>query len=144
MKTFLPKVNEIERDWILIDATNLPLGRLAAEVATILRGKNKTTFTPHLDVGDFVVVINAEKVALSGNKEEQKIYKNYTGYAGGLKEYKAAFIRETNPTRMVKQAVHGMLPKNRLGRQLEGKLKIYVGTEHPHEAQQPKVLELSF
>lgn len=144
MKTFLPKVNEIERDWILIDATNLPLGRLAAEIATILRGKNKTTFTPHLDVGDFVVVINAEKVALTGTKEDKKIYKHYTGYAGGLKEFKASFIRETNPTRMIKQAVHGMLPKNRLGRQLEGKLKVYAGTDHPHAAQQPKVLELSF
>ena len=144
MKTFLPKVDEIERDWILIDATNLPLGRLAAEIATILRGKNKTTFTPHLDVGDFVVVINAEKVALTGTKEDKKIYKHYTGYASGLKEFKASFIRETNPTRMIKQAVHGMLPKNRLGRQLEGKLKVYAGAEHPHDAQQPKTLELSF
>lgn len=144
MKTFLPKQNEIERKWLVVDATNQPLGRLAAEIANILRGKNKAIFTPHLDTGDFVVVINAEKVRLTGNKEEQKIYKDYSGYAGGLKEVTAEKIRETNPTRMVNQAVRGMLPKNRLGRQLFTKLNVYVGSEHPHAAQQPEVLELSF
>jgi len=144
MKTFLPKQNEIERKWLIVDATNKPVGRLAAEVANILRGKNKAIFTPHLDTGDFVIVINAEKVRLTGNKEEQKIYKDYTGYPGGLKEATASRIRETNPTRIVSQAVRGMLPKNRLGRQLFSKLKVYAGSEHPHESQQPEVLELSF
>lgn len=126
----------------MVDATDKPAGRLAVSIANILRGKNKPTFTPHLDTGDFVVVINAEKVKLSGTKNAKKIYKHYTGYPGGLKEYKADFVRETNPTRIISQAVRGMLPHNRLGRQVFTKLKVYAGAEHPHAAQQPVALEL--
>ena len=115
MKSFIPKVDEIQRDWYVVDATDKPVGRLAAEVASIIRGKHKPTFTPHLDVGDFVIVINADKVKLTGGKEDKKIYKHYTGYPSGLREFKAKFVRERNPTRLVAQAVRGMLPKNRFG-----------------------------
>lgn len=142
MKTTLPKVDEIQRDWYVVDAADQSAGRLAVKIANILRGKNKPTFTPHLDAGDFVVVVNAEKVKLTGAKEEQKIYKHYTGYPSGLKQFSAAHVRETNPTRILSQAVRGMLPKNRLGRQLHRKLKVYPGAEHPHAAQKPQQLEL--
>ena len=142
MKTFLPKVNDLGREWYVVDATDIPAGRLATQLASILRGKNKPTFTPHLDTGDFIIVINAEKVRLTGNKEETKIYKHYTGYPSGLREFPAKMIRERNPTRIVAQAVRGMLPHNRLGRKQFKKLYVYTGSEHPHAAQSPKVLEL--
>lgn len=142
MKTTLPKISEIERTWFVVDATDKPAGRLASSIAQILRGKTKVTYTPHLDVGDFVVVINADKVKLTGGKEDKKIYKDYTGYQGGLKQVMASRVRATNPTRIITQAVRGMLPHNRLGRQLFTKLKVYAGSEHPHTAQQPVALEL--
>ena len=141
MKTTIPKESDIQRAWRLIDATEEPAGRLAVRIADILRGKDKRTYTPHVDTGDFVVVVNADKVKLSGSKEEQKIYKNYTGYPGGLKEYTAATIRRKNPTRILSQAVRGMLPKNRLNRRIYKRLKVYAGPEHPHGAQNPQPLE---
>jgi len=137
MKTTFPKESEIERKWYLMDAAEKPAGRLAVEIAKIIRGKNKPIFTPHIDVGDFVVVINAEKIRLSGKKEDQKIYKNYTGYPSGLKEFSAATIRAKNPTRIVSQAVRGMLPKTRQGRKIFKRLHVYAGAEHPHHAQKP-------
>ena len=137
MKTTFPKESEIERKWYLLDAADQPAGRLAVEIAKIIRGKNKPVFTPHIDVGDFVVVINAEKIRLTGKKEHQKIYKNYTGYPSGLKEFSAATVREKNPTRIVSQAVRGMLPKTRQGRKIFKRLHVYEGAEHPHQAQKP-------
>lgn len=142
MTTTFPKPLEIERKWHVVDATNQPLGRLAVRVANVIRGKTKPAFTPHIDTGDFVIVVNAEKVKLTGAKEDQKIYKKYTGFTGGLKEVPARKIRATRPTLMVEQAVRGMLPKNRLGRQLGGKLYVYAGPDHPHAAQQPEPLSL--
>lgn len=142
MKTYLPKVDEIERKWWVIDADGQVLGRMATRIADILRGKHKPIFTPHLDCGDFVIVVNAEKVGLSGNKESQKIYQDYSGYMGGLKERTAAVVRDKDPTRMIKQAVWGMLPKGRLGRAQFRKLKVYAGPAHRHEAQQPEALAL--
>jgi len=139
MKTFLPKQGEIEQKWWVVDATDLVLGRLAVKIADTIRGKNKPIFTPHLDCGDFVVVINADKVKLTGRKETQKIYQDYTGYMGGLKERPLAAIRARHPERLIRQAVWGMMPKGRLGRAQFRKLKIYAGPEHPHEAQQPGV-----
>jgi len=138
MKTYLPKVNEIERNWLLIDAKDQVLGRLATKIADILRGKNKPVFTPHLDCGDFVVVINADQVRLTGRKSENKTYQNYSGYMGGLKVQTAREIRDKNPCRMVEDAVWGMLPKGRLGREQFKKLKVYTGTDHPHTAQTPQ------
>lgn len=137
MKTFLPKQGEIDQKWWVVDATDLVLGRLAVKIADTIRGKNKPIYTPHLDCGDFVVVINADKVMLTGRKETQKIYQDYTGYMGGLKERPLATIRARNPERLIRQAVWGMMPKGRLGRAQFRKLKIYAGPEHPHEAQQP-------
>ncbi|MCC5848065.1 MAG: 50S ribosomal protein L13 [Verrucomicrobia bacterium] len=142
MKTTFLKESEIDRNWHVVDAAGKPLGRLAAEVATVLRGKHKPTFAPHVDNGDFVIVLNAEKVHLSGNKEEQKIYKHYTGYTNGLKEHTAAFIRERKPERMIRQAVWGMIPRTRQGRQVIRRLKVYAGSEHQHQAQQPQALEI--
>ena len=142
MKTYIPKQNEIEQKWWLIDADGMVVGRLAAEIAKILRGKNKVYFTPHLDCGDFVVVVNADKVVLTGRKEEQKIYQKYSGYMGGLREDSAAEVRAKHPTHLVKQAVWGMLPKGRLGRSQFRKLKVYAGEDHPHQAQKPEPLEL--
>ncbi len=141
-KTYLPKVSEIERNWILVDAEDQILGRLAVKIADILRGKNKPTFTPHLDCGDFVVVVNAEKVRLTGRKSDEKIYQDYSGHMGGLKIRTAKEIREKNPCRLISDAVHGMLPKGRLGRQQFSKMKVYAGTEHPHAAQAPEPLQL--
>jgi large subunit ribosomal protein L13 len=138
MKTYLAKKGEIERKYVLFDAEGLPLGRLAVKIANILRGKDKPTFTPHTDTGDFVIVVNAEKVALSGKKEDKKIYVNYSGYPGGLKEYTAAEIREKKPERLIKDAVWGMLPHGRLGRAQFKKLKVYAGPDHPHAAQNPE------
>ena len=142
MKTTFLKESELDRKWHVVDAEGKPVGRLAAEVANILRGKHKPSYAPHVDNGDFVVVINAAKVHLSGNKEEQKIYKHYTGYANGLKEFTAAFIRERNPERIVRQAVWGMIPRTRQGRQVIRRLKVFAGPEHTHQAQQPQALEV--
>lgn len=138
MKTTLVKENEIERQWWLVDAAGKPLGRLAAEIAALLRGKNKVTFAPHIDQGDFVVVVNAAEVKLTGNKEDQKIYKHYTGYSSGLREFTARHIRAKNPTRMITQAVSGMLPKNKQSRQMLRRLRVFAGLEHAHGAQKPE------
>jgi large subunit ribosomal protein L13 len=140
MKTTFVKEAEVERRWYVIDATGKPAGRLAVQICNIMRGKNKPVFAPHVDTGDFVVVINAEKVKLSGNKEELKVYKHYTGYPDGLRQFPAKMIREKDPTRIVKQAVRGMLPHTRQGRQVYRRLHVYVGDQHPHEAQKPIAL----
>ena len=135
MKTFLPKVNEIERKWVVVDATDLVLGRLATAIANRLRGKDKPIFTPHLDCGDFVVVINAEKVKLTGRKSTDKIYEDYTGHMGGRKLQTADVVLQKNPTRIIRDAVWGMMPKGRLGREQFAKLRVYAGAENPHVAQ---------
>ena len=142
MKTFMAKAEEVQRKWFIIDAEGKPLGRLASEVAKILRGKNKPTYTPHCDTGDFVIVLNAEKVVLTGKKLEQKYYRHYSGYPGGMKEITYKHFLATHPERVVELAVKGMLPKNSLGRSMYKKLKVYKGTEHEHQAQKPEVLEL--
>lgn len=139
-KTYSPKLSEIQRNWVVIDAADLPLGRLSTQVASILTGKNKPTYTPHLDVGDFVVVINAEKTVLTGRKEDQKIYHRHSGYPGGLKSETARKLRARKPAKMIENAVWGMLPKNSLGRRQLRKLKVYAGPDHPHAAQQPTVV----
>lgn len=139
MTTTLQPVGEIERDWYIVDADGQTLGRLATRIATILRGKHKPTFAPHMDVGDFVVVVNAEKVVLTGRKLDQKLYHRYSGYMGGLRSTTAREVLEgQHPERALQHAVKGMLPKNRLARQVISKLKIYKGAEHPHSAQQPQ------
>ncbi len=140
MKTFLPKVNLDQRKWHVIDAEGAVLGRLAVQVADLLRGKNKPVFTPHLDAGDFVVVINAEKVALTGKKETQKRFMTYSGWKGGEKYTSVAQVRARHPEKLITHAVRGMVPKNRLGRVLMTKLKVYKGSAHPHAAQQPDTL----
>ena len=142
MKTYLPDVNEIERKWFVVDADGKVLGRLAVEVANVLRGRNKPTYTPHLDTGDHVIVINAEKVLLTGNKSEKKEYENYSGWMGGRKVITAKEVREKNPERMIQDAVRGMIPKNRLGRAQFRKLKVFAGPEHNHDAQKPEPLEI--
>ncbi len=141
-KTYSPRPGDIERAWWLIDATDLPLGRLASEVAQLVRGKHKPQWAPHFDCGDFVVVVNADKVALSGNKETQKIYYRHSGYPGGLTARTASEVRESHPERLVENAVRGMLPKNRLGRRLFNHLKVYAGPNHPHGSQQPQPRDL--
>src|SRR5207237_2937193 len=141
MKTYLPKINFDQRKWHVIDASGTVLGRLAAQVADILRGKNKPIYTPHLDAGDFVVVINAEKVVLTGKKETEKRFMTYSGWKGGEKYTSVAQVRARHPDKLITHAVRGMVPKNRLGRVLMTKLKVYKGTEHPHSAQQPQKLE---
>ena len=138
MKTFVPKKEDIERNWWLIDAEDKVLGRLATEVSILLRGKNKPGFVPFLDTGDFVVVVNADKIKLTGKKLEQKKYYSHTGYPGGIKEKTAKELMEKNPEDIIRKAVWGMIPKNKLGRAVHKKLKVYRGPEHPHEAQQPK------
>lgn len=143
MRTYVPKQNEIEREWLVVDAANQVLGRLATEVATLLRGKHKPQFTPYLDTGDFVVVINAERVRVTGRKNTQKTYHRHSGYPGGLKSETLREMLDKYPERVIKKAVWGMLPKNRLGRKLFRKLKVYAGPEHPHEAQQPKTHSVS-
>ena len=135
MKTFMPKEAEVKREWLLVDATDLPTGRLAVVIADALRGRDKPTYTPHVDAGAFVVVVNCEKIKLSGNKEQDKIYQDYTGYSSGRTEKSAATIREKNPERIIRQAVKGMLPTNRQARQTLKRLKVYVGPDHPHAAQ---------
>lgn len=140
MKTYLAKNGEIERKHVLFDAAGVPLGRLAVKIANTLRGKDKPTFTPHTDTGDFVIVINAKTVLLTGRKEERKIYQDFSGYRGGQKDYTAAEIRESKPERLVKDAVWGMLPHGRLGRAQFKKMKVYAGMDHPHAAQSPEVV----
>lgn len=143
MRTYTPKPGDIQRNWYVIDATDVVLGRLASHVATLLRGKHKPTFAPHVDGGDFVIVINADKVALTGNKREQKLAYNHSGYPGGLRAVAYSDLLENNPERAVEKAVRGMLPKSTLGRQQLGKLRVYRGSEHPHAAQQPKPFEIT-
>jgi large subunit ribosomal protein L13 len=141
MKTFLPKVNLDERQWHVIDANGAVLGRLAVQVANLLRGRTKPTYTAHLDAGDFVVVVNAEKIRLSGKKETDKVYMSYSGWKGGERRRSVAEVRAKQPEDLIHRAVKGMVPKNRLGRVLLTKLKVYKGPDHPHKAQQPAVLK---
>ncbi|MCK9792570.1 50S ribosomal protein L13 [Isoptericola sp. 4D.3] len=143
MRTYTPKPGDVQRDWYVVDATDVVLGRLASQVATLLRGKHKPTFAPHVDGGDFVIVINADKVALSGNKRETKLAYRHSGYPGGLRSVAYGELLEKNPERAVEKAVRGMLPKTTLGRDQLGKLKVYRGAEHPHAAQQPKPFEIT-
>ena len=141
-KTSLPPIDSIDRQWYVVDAENQTLGRLATEVASVLRGKNKASYTPHLDTGDFVVVVNADKVRVSGNKSQQKLYRRHSGRPGGMKVETFAHLQERLPERIVEKAIKGMLPHNALGRQMFRKLKVYKGAEHPHAAQQPQPLQL--
>ena len=141
MKTYSIKADEIHKDWFVADAENKALGRLASKVAQILKGKHKPTYTPHMDMGDFVVVVNAEKIRVSGNKEMQKTYFSHSGYPGGTKEVDLYTMRRRHPERVIQNAVKGMLPHNRLGRQMMRNLKIYSGPDHPHSSQQPKVMK---
>ena len=143
MKTYLPKVDLQQRKWHVIDADGAVLGRLAVQVADVLRGKNKPVYTPHLDAGDFVVVINAEKVVLTGKKETDKEYMTYSGWKGGEKFTSVSQLRTRHPEELIHRAVWGMIPKNRLGKQLITKLKVYKGAEHPHAAQQPAPLKIN-
>ncbi|API86456.1 50S ribosomal protein L13 [Francisella uliginis] len=138
MKTFTAKPSNIKREWLLIDATDKTLGRLATEVAMILRGKNKPEYTPHMDTGDYVVIVNAEKVAVTGNKRKGKIYHHHTGYIGGIKSVSFEKLIATHPERAIEKAVKGMLPRTPLGRAMFKKLKVYAGETHPHTAQQPQ------
>lgn len=138
MKTQMAKAEDVQNKWFLVDADGETVGRLAVKLANILRGKNKPFYTPHVDCGDFVVVINADKVKFSGRKEQDKKYLKYTGYMGGLKEQNTAEVRERNPETIIRQAVWGMMPKGKLGRRQYKKLKVYTGSEHPHEAQTPE------
>lgn len=142
MKTFSAKAEEIDRKWYVIDAENQVLGQVAVAAARLLRGKDKPLFTSHCDCGDFVVIINADKVKLTGNKEQQKVYTSYSGYVGGQKRETVEKLRERRPELIVERAVTGMIPHNRLGRQILKKLKVYAGSEHPHEAQQAEAFEL--
>lgn len=142
MKTYLAPVNEIEKKWYVVDAENKVLGRLASEIAARLRGKHKPTFSTFIDNGDFIVVTNADKIQLTGNKWDDKKYYRHTGYIGGIKETSARELLVKHPTDLVMKAVKGMLPKNKLGRAQLKKLKVYTGTKHPHEAQQPEVLDI--
>ena len=143
MKTFLPKIDVQRRVWRILDAEGLVLGRVAEKIANVLRGRDKPSYTPHLDAGDFVIVINAEKVRVTGNKETAKEYQSYSGYRGGLKRIPLADVRAKHPERLIMKAVKGMLPKNRLAAKLLTKLKVYKGSEHPHGAQNPEPLTLN-
>lgn len=142
MKTEVAKLENVKRDWYVVDAQDAVLGRLSTKIASVLRGKNKPIFTPSVDTGDFVIVINAEKIALTGRKLADKIYYNHSGFVGGLKEITAGELLQKKPTDLIKRAVKGMLPKNKLARHMLKKLKIYAGANHPHDAQQPKNLTL--
>ena len=142
-RTFSPKPDDVQRDWLIIDAEDVVLGRLASHVATLLRGKHKATFAPHMDMGDFVIVINAEKIALTGSKLAQKKAYTHSSYPGGLTVTSYSELLAKHPTRVVEKAVRGMLPKNSIGRAQLAKLKVYTGAEHPHAAQQPKTYTLS-
>lgn len=140
--TFMQRKEDVVRNWYVIDAEGVALGRLATKVATVLRGKHKPTYTPHVDCGDFVIVVNASKVVLTGNKLDNKIYYNHSGYTGGLRERTARVMQEKYPVEMVERAIKGMLPHNRLGRQMSKKLFVYAEAEHPHMAQKPKEMEI--
>lgn len=140
MKTFTPRPGEIQQNWYIIDAENQTLGRLSTKVASILRGKNKPYFSPNIDTGDFIVIVNAEKVNLTGSKALQKVYQNYSGYPNGLKETSYKRMVANKPEEIIIHSVKGMLPKNALGRQMIKKLKVYAGTDHPHTAQKPVIL----
>ncbi len=142
MNTVFPSKNEIERKWHVLDAESLVLGRLASRAAMLLMGKHKPSYTPFLDTGDHVIVINADKVRLTGKKEEQKVYRTHSGYPGGLKEIGAAKMRQVRPVKIVEEAIAGMLPKTKLGKQMYRKLKVYAGSRHPHQAQQPTAATL--
>lgn len=142
MKSYMAKTNEVDRKWYVIDAEGKVLGRLASEISAILTGKNKPIYTPHVDTGDFVIIINAEKIKLTGNKLNQLNHYYHTGYPGGLKEVPYKRLIEEKPEKIIELAVKGMLPKNKIGRQMIKKLKIYAGPEHKHEAQQPELLEI--
>ena len=144
MKTYMAKAEDVQRKWYVIDATDKTLGRMASQIATILRGKNKPIYTPHVDTGDYVIVINAEKVKLTGNKLDQKIYYHHSLYPGGLKETPYRKLLATKPELVIEEAVRRMLPKGKLGRQMFTKLKVYSGPNHNHEAQKPEVLELKY
>jgi large subunit ribosomal protein L13 len=142
MKTIIAKTEEVTRDWYLVDAENQVLGRIATTIANVLRGKNKPTFTPSVDTGDFIIVVNAEKIALTGNKLADKMYYSHSGFPGGIKSITAGKLLDKKPEDIIKHAVKGMLPKNKLARHMLNKLKIYAGSEHPHKAQQPKALTI--
>jgi len=142
MKTFMAKAESVDRRWLLVDAEGQTLGRLATQIATFLRGKHKAEYTPHVDTGDFVIVINADKVVVSGNKEMQKLYRRHSGYPGGMKEVSYQDMMKKHPERILESAVRGMLPKNSLGRQMYRKLKVYTGPDHPHAAQEPELIEI--
>ena len=142
MKTQVAKKEEVTREWYLVDGENLVLGRIATRIANVLRGKNKPIFTPSVDTGDFVIVVNAEKIALTGNKLADKMYYSHSGYPGGIKSINAGKLLEKKPEEIIRKAVKGMLPKNKLARHMLSKLKVYSGPEHPHKAQQPKALGL--
>ena len=143
MRTYSPKPADIQREWHVIDATDVVLGRLAVQTATLLRGKHKPTFAPHVDTGDFVIIVNADKVALTGAKAEPKMAYRHSGYPGGLSATAFGELLEKDPRRAIEKAVWGMLPKNRLGRQMLKKLKVYAGPEHPHQAQKAQPFEIS-
>lgn len=143
MKTFMAKAEEVQRKWYVVDADGKPLGRLASEVASVLRGKNKPTYTPHVDTGDFVIIINSEKVVLTGNKLETKMYRRHSGWPGGMKEMNYKTFMARSPEKVIELAVKGMLPHNSLGRAMFRKLKVYKGTEHEHQAQKPEILEIN-
>ena len=142
MKTYMANENTIERKWFVVDATGLVLGRVASEVASVLRGKHKPTFTPHVDCGDYVIVVNSDKIELTGNKWNDKLYRTHSNYPGGLKTKTAKVLMAEKPERMVELAIKGMLPKGKLGDQMYRKLFVYAGSEHPHMAQQPVVMEI--
>jgi large subunit ribosomal protein L13 len=143
MKTYSVKAGEIERKWFVVDAEGKILGRLATEIARVLRGKNKPQYTPHVDVGDFVVVVNADRVVVTGRKAEQRVYRRHSGYPGGMKETSYEQMLARKPTEVLRKAVYGMMPKTRLARKQFKKLKIYAGPEHPHSAQNPQTLEVT-
>ncbi|WP_083453990.1 50S ribosomal protein L13 [Syntrophomonas palmitatica] len=142
MKSYMAKAEEVDRKWYVVDASDQTLGRLASEVAAILRGKHKPIYTPHVDTGDFVIVINAEKIKLTGDKLNQKMYRHHSGYPGGLKEMDYRTLLQKKPEKAIELAVKGMLPHNRLGDKMYRKLKVYKGSEHPHQAQKPEIREL--
>ncbi|NLV98841.1 MAG: 50S ribosomal protein L13 [Clostridiaceae bacterium] len=142
MKTFMAKAETADRRWLLIDAEGQTLGRLATQIASILRGKHKAEYTPHVDTGDYVIVVNADKIVVTGNKEAQKVYRRHSGYPGGMKEVSYQDMKAKHPERILESAVRGMLPKNSLGRQMYRKLKVYSGPDHPHAAQEPVQIEV--
>ena len=143
MRTYSPKAGEVTRAWHVIDAEDVVLGRLATQAATLLRGKHKPTYAPHIDTGDFVVIVNAEKVALTGNKREQAFHYRHSGYPGGLRKQSFGEVLQKHPERLLEKAIKGMLPKNKLGRAMSKKLKVYAGPNHPHQAQNPQPFEIN-